>query len=40
MANDLSFLKRKKKKKKDLLGNFLSWFRQRKIKTQYLLAQL
>lgn len=38
MANDLSFLKRKKKK--DLLGNFLSWFRQRKIKTQYLLAQL
>lgn len=34
VANDLSFLKRN-----DLLGNFLSWFRQREIKTQYLLAQ-
>lgn len=38
VANDLSFLK-KKKKKKDLLGNFLSWFRQREIKIQYLSAQ-
>lgn len=36
MANDLSFLE---KIKNDLLGNSLSWLRQRKMKTQYLLAQ-
>lgn len=32
--SDLSFLKRN-----GLLGNFLSWFRQREIKTRYLFAQ-